>query len=130
MTVIPDFPAMVWPAPAVHVPSAARALMVVMPEPRNAFVAASMIVLVTRHWTFVMAEQSRNALLPIVVTLEPMVRLPVKPEQELNALLPIEVTEFGIVRLPVKLEQDLNALSPIEVTEFGMVRLPVKPEQE
>jgi hypothetical protein len=46
-----------------------------------------------------------------------------------NALFPIVVTDDGIVRAPVNPEQPENTLSPIVVTDDGIVKGPVNPEQ-
>ena len=62
--------------------------------------------------------QSKNALLPIEVTLEGIVIL-VKLHPE-NAPFPIEVTLEGMFTLVRFLHQE-NALSPIEVTPAGIV---------
>jgi hypothetical protein len=71
-TVIPDFPPMVWPAPAVHVTSDELAVMVVMPDPARLLVAF-MTVAVVQQVMEVKLEQPENALSPMVVTEFPMV---------------------------------------------------------
>ena len=62
------------------------------------------------------------------VTLDGMVREPVKPLQPLNAPDSILVTLDGMV-MEVSLQQPENEPFPIEVTLDGTVREPVKPLQ-
>jgi hypothetical protein len=78
--------------------------------------------------TLVNSVQSKNTLLPILVTPLPMTTL-VNPVQRSNAYAPMLVTLLGMITL-VKPVQPLNALLPIVVTLLGMVVLlsPVQPE--
>ena len=71
---MPDLPEMVCPAPAVQ-PLPVSAMMLVTPLFNNTLLLASKIVWVMWQVMVVSAEQSRNAWLSKVVTVEGMVTL-------------------------------------------------------